>query len=78
MPSVPSVMDPALPATSSLRLGMRFGAHSGRRLPAILLLCSLANLLHGAYGPTHWLGLDMCRGLDCEIHIHIHTSYLSP
>ena len=52
MPSVPSAMDPAPPPTSSLRLGMRFGAHSGRRLPAILLLCSLANLLH-----VPWAGL---------------------
>ena len=39
MPSVPSVMAPALPLTSSLRLGMRFGAHSGRCVPAILVLC---------------------------------------
>jgi len=39
VPSVPSVMAPALPLTSSLRLGMRFGAHSGRCVPAILVLC---------------------------------------
>ena len=68
MPSVPSVMDPALPATSSLLLGIPFGAHSERRLPVALVRCALADLLHGARGPSDWPGLDMRRGLECEIH----------
>ena len=61
-------MDPAPPATSSLQLGIPFGAHSGRRLPAVLVRCALADLLHGARGPSDGLGLDMRRGLECEIH----------